>query len=121
MSYYLQRERQLPPPGRENLVGFGMLPPAAQVLGLGTVGRMIQGDRLRVDAAPQAAPVRFMLERYMDPRTLDATRVLDAGAPAVGRLVEYAPDPYRPTEAPDTFQNEMPLGGRRVLVLPPGV
>jgi hypothetical protein len=120
---HMTRERQLPPFGLEPRMPYGLVSPAAQQLGLGTLARSYQPDRLRVSEAPPAAsnPLSRFVYRLMDPRTLDATRILDAGAPAVNQLYEIAPFSWRPTEAPRQFQNIVPLGGRQVLVLPPSV
>jgi hypothetical protein len=115
--------RQLPPFGVETVVGPGYHYPAAAMLGLGVVGRMINPARLLVDNTPPPSsdPARALMQRLMDPRTLDATRILDAGAPAPARMVEYAPLPYRPTEAPVNLQQSVAMGGRRVMFIPAGV
>lgn len=96
---------------------WGLVAPAAVQLGLGTVNRMRNGDRLFVADAPPAmftTPVAPQ-GRFADPRTLDATRILSYGAPAPASVCEYAPFPWRLTEDP-TPQAQQPraLGGRLV-------
>jgi hypothetical protein len=123
MPVHMTNGRQLPPFGVGPPLGFGFVAPAAQQLGLGAMSRSFQPDRLRVVDAPPASanPMSRFEYRLMDPRTLDATRILDAGAPAVRQLYEIAPFPFRRTEAPQRFQNTIAMGGRHVLVLPPTV
>jgi hypothetical protein len=123
MPMHMTYDRQLPHFGTGALPGLGCHAPAAQQLGLGVMGRFINPGRLVVVNAPPAAadPSRALYYRLMDPRTLDATRILDAGAPAVQRLVEYAPFPYRPTMAPLPLQQSIAMGGRHVMFIPAGV
>ena len=123
MPVHMTNGRQLPPFGIEGLVGFGCCSPAAQQLGLGAMSRSFQPDRLRVSSAPpsDSNPMSRFEYRLMDPRTIDATRILNAGAPAVRQLYEVAPNGFRRTEAPMQLQNVVAMGGRQVLVLPPSV
>lgn len=117
MPMHLSREN-LPargmPMGMGPQLPWGFVTPAAVQLGLGLVNRMSQPARLEVSdqAPPGSHPSSEPIRRLMDPRTLDAGRILDFGAPAPMRVVEYAPFPHRPTEAPGHLQNNVALGGR---------
>ncbi len=93
-------------------MAWGLVSPAAVQLGLGAVARMQQPDRLYVPPARPAS--RQVQPRLMNPRALDAGRILDFGAPAPARVVEYALYPFRPTEAPLYAQRSVALGGRLV-------
>ena len=105
------------PRGIEPRVGWGMLPPSAAWLGLGAL-RFPQADRLAMSDQPVAVedPAQWPAPRIQDPRTLDAGRLLDYGAPAPAMVVEYAPMPYRPTEAPGHLQRVFAMGGRHAYV-----
>lgn len=98
---------------------WGFVMPAAVQLGLGFVNRMSQPARLEVSEQlpPGSDPSSAPEFRFMDPRTLDATRILAFGAPAPARVVEYAPSPYKPTARPQVFQQNVALGGRFMGVL----
>lgn len=117
MPIHMSREN-LPargmPMGMGPRLPWGFVMPAAAQMGLGVVNRMSQPARLEVSdqAPPGSHPSSAPVYRHMDQRSLDATRILDFGAPAPMRVVEYAPSPYRPTEAPAAAQNNVALGGR---------
>lgn len=106
------------PLGMGPVLPWGFVMPAAVQLGLGLVNRMAQPARLEVSQAspPGAHPSSRPEYRFMDPRTLDATRILSFGAPAPARVVEYAPFPYTPTARPQLFQQNQALGGRFMAV-----
>lgn len=117
MPYHTSRENTGAARGLDLGVGppmpWGLVAPAAVQLGLGEVMRASQPDRLRADVAPPSfAP--NPVPRLQHPRTLDASRLLQFGAPAPIRAVEYAVMPYRPTEAPAHLQGMRALGGRYV-------
>ena len=114
MPWHMSRE-QLPAQGMPMGMGpqlpWGFVTPAAVQLGLGLVNRMAQPARLEVSDQPPAQMGADQV-RFMDPRTLDATRILSFGAPAPMRVVEYAPSPYARTARPLPYQQNVALGGR---------
>lgn len=117
MPHFVSRQ-DLPARGMPQGMGpqlpWGFHTTAGVQLGLGLVNRMSQPARLEVseEAPPGSHPSSEQQYRLQDPRTLDAGRILDFGAPAPMRVVEYAPFPHRPTEAPEQQQVTRALGGR---------
>lgn len=106
------------PLGLGPMLPVGFVMPIAAAMGLGVANRMPQAGRMEVSSQlpPEASASSARVYRLADPRTLDATRLLDFGAPAPRTVVEYAPEPYRLASMPDMFRNDVALGGRHVMV-----
>lgn len=105
------------PIGMGPVLPYGFVMPFAASVGLGMALRMPQSARLEASSQPVTGehPATRPEYRLQDPRSLDAGRILDFGAPAPRQVVEYAPYGWRPTEAPAWVQRQRALGGRYVL------
>lgn len=119
---HLSYDRQPLPPGREVLVGWGNHDPAARDMDPAMLARNSQPNRLRVAerSLEAVSPTSCFEYRLCDPRSRHQSRVVDPIAPMISRPQELAPFAYRRTEAPARFQQDQALGGRRVLIMPPG-